>query len=267
MAAQFLYYTQSSITASTSTVLTSLTGTATNLDFLLNYRYQSKMIVATLSGSAYAYEVDLGSGNTLQPQYFIWINHNFYTVGSLDIEVYTKTTDTAIGAYDVSPAVTFTVNLSTYEPIFVAGSSLSSAKRFFKFKLITLPVANSTYCANFFLLASTDVYSPSVDPNLPRDKSFSRNGLVVNYASGGSKFGVSKSGRRRNWSVNYSYISTADKTILENLESAVGGGLRPFVFTDDGGTTYYYVRFDSDLQCNELASGLWDVSFRLLEDI
>lgn len=258
--ANFRYYTQNSVFEA-STPSDSI-GTATGETNALNYQWQSKVNIATVTGAEYAIQFLLSSA-AFQPKFLVIMNHNMFDE-TASVTFDAKTTDTGGGAYDLNYALDAVASNDIY---FYTWSVAAVQKTYYRVRIGSTS-ANLEF-ANIFLGSTDNVFEPSTDPDLPRDRGWLRDGLIINQSESGSKFAVEKSDRRRVWSILYRHISTANKTVLEDLEEACGGGLKPFVFTDDGGTTYFYVRWDetSPLFCRELASGLWECSFRLIEEI
>ena len=90
----------------------------------------------------------------------------------------------------------------------------------------------------------------------------------------GKKYSVKKHDLRKSWGLNYSYLSEADRTKLQNLHDAVDGTFDTFLFAEDNdfsgtlGTDYFTVRFTKDdLKFQQVASGAYSVSFTVEEEL
>lgn len=264
MASRTIFYTQSS--KMEAATITDIGGgmTATGEERLLDYRKQSKLQVTGVSSNTYAFRVDLGSGVTLQPQYYGFLNHNFSN-GTLDVKLYT-----GAGATDDGTTWTASLDISLATASnndFLIGSSYSLAKRYFKIELSN-NASTATYLGGFFMLTSAEVYQTSRDPSPVQQIGMSREGQVYNESHGGQVYTVTKYGRRTIWRLKWETISDADLLILQNFEAAVGGKETPFIFTLDNGSTYLYGRFASDLTYSVgTDADLNDVEFLIKEEV
>ena len=73
---------------------------------------------------------------------------------------------------------------------------------------------------------------------------------------------------RKKWSIKYTFISDADKLLLESFWNTVMGGSESFFWTDDYNSTQYAVRFKGEISFIYKGRGgnhRWDVSFDLEE--
>lgn len=92
-------------------------------------------------------------------------------------------------------------------------------------------------------------------------------------ADGGSRFtNIFNTTVRRNWNHEYHAIGTTFKTNFESWADEVyvssnGISRYPFYFTNDGGTTLYYVRSVGQLQFGKDAYQAWNTNIRLEEEL
>ena len=98
--------------------------------------------------------------------------------------------------------------------------------------------------------------------------------IAVKEAAGGARFSqISNTTKRRIWEYQYKAINTTEKTALEtwrdNIFMDLNGGLSryPFIFTDDGGTTHYFVRAIGSLLLTPQAYQLYETNLRLEEEL
>lgn len=253
--ANWLYYPQSSLVRNST--ITNLVGTLSVPYNSLNDRQHAVTKVATLSAGECSFRIDLGSGNTLAPDFIAIVNNTIYT-DTANLTLLTGSTDdgstwdeTIINAYAF---------LSTDEPIYLKVFAAGIARRYFKVKLTNASTA-STWGG--LLLGNKVSTTLTVNYGEPIDNDTS--GIRMNETSGGAGIGVVNYGIRRMWNVRYEYISTADKDLLLGLQTSTTGQLRPFVFTDTAGAIYY-VRLNSGIRRSEVAAGLWNVDFQLREE-
>mgnify|MGYP003141353217 CR=1 FL=1 len=120
---------------------------------------------------------------------------------------------------------------------------------------------------------SSTTYKPStnVDVNITYGRKYD---IVVNKSYGGKKYTTKKHDLRKAWTVNYSYLSEADRTVLQNLHDAVDGTFDTFLFSEDNdfsgtlGTDHFTVRFSKDdLNFKQVASGAYSISFTIEEEL
>lgn len=73
---------------------------------------------------------------------------------------------------------------------------------------------------------------------------------------------------RKKWSMKYTFISDADRVLLENFWNTVRGGSESFFWFDPLDNTQYVVRFKKEINFTYKGRGgnhRWDVDFDLEE--
>jgi|TARA_S200002703_G_scaffold97964_1_gene84640 hypothetical protein len=116
-------------------------------------------------------------------------------------------------------------------------------------------------------------YKPTT--NVDIDVAYGRNyDIVINTSYSGKKYSTKKHDLRKSWKLKYSYLSEADRTIIQNLHDATDGTFDTFLFAEDNdftgtlGTDHFTVRFTrDDLTFNQIASGAYSVSFSVEEEL
>ena len=97
--------------------------------------------------------------------------------------------------------------------------------------------------------------------------------VTVNSSAGGSRYSqVANTTVRRTWDLEYELLQTAEKTNLETFRNNIfmnfnGLSRYPFVFTDDGGTTFYFARARGSLLFTPMAYQLYSTKLRFEEEL
>ena len=120
---------------------------------------------------------------------------------------------------------------------------------------------------------SSTTYKPST--NVDIQIGYGRNyNIVVNKSYSGKKYTTTKHDLKKSWKLKYSYLSEADRTILQNLHDAADGTFDTFLFSEDNdftgtlGTDHFTVRFiKDDLTFNQIAVGAYSVSLSIEEEL
>jgi len=116
---------------------------------------------------------------------------------------------------------------------------------------------------------SKSTYSPSRNPNIGVGYGTDYSGIVENQAVGGEVYTVERFGKRRSWSMNYTFLSSADQAKLQALIDYADGRKTFFYFSEDNfGTTGIKVRFDQDtFAFEEVAQGVTSITLNLIEQL
>lgn len=116
-------------------------------------------------------------------------------------------------------------------------------------------------------------YKPTtnVDINVGYGRNYD---IVINKSYSGKKYSTKKQDLRKSWKLKYSYLSEADRTVIQNLHDATDGTFDTFLFAEDNdftgtlGTDHFTVRFTKDdLTFNQIASGAYSVSLSIEEEL
>jgi hypothetical protein len=112
-------------------------------------------------------------------------------------------------------------------------------------------------------------YTPSRNPNIGVSYSSDYSGIQVNQAIGGEVYTVERFGKRKGWSLNYTFLNSTDQGKLQALVDYADGRKTVFYFSeDDFGTSGTKVRFDQDsFSFEEVAQGATSITFTLLEQL
>ena len=104
------------------------------------------------------------------------------------------------------------------------------------------------------------VFDVSPDLGVQTGKDFS---VIQTESFGGDEFSFQRDSGKRTWQLNFSFISSAFKTKLENFRNTVGGPYRKFTY-NDGSTTYTNVRMSADsLLFTEVAPSVYSTSISI----
>lgn len=247
--------------------LTATAGTSSTVANTVNTRILSRMDVDTLgtyvSGTdEFMYRIDFGSGNTKQIDFIYIVGHNLYQE-TASLRLYYDISD---NASLTSPATLIGGNaaVSTDEPIWVETiGSVVAAKRYYWVLLDS--IAATAYAGCIGIGYSVN---PSVDPNWERSIEINiESGRIVNASHGGFNWKTRTHGVKRGWQVGYELISESDKDELLDWLSDADYADTPFVFTNDGGTTFYYGELIGNPILTPVQSGLYNLEFTISEVI
>ena len=116
---------------------------------------------------------------------------------------------------------------------------------------------------------SKGTYTPGRNPNIGVGYGTDYSGIVENQAVGGEVYTVERFGKRRSWSMNYTFLSSADQAKLQALIDYADGRKTFFYFSEDNfGTTGIKVRFDQDtFSFEEVAQGATSITLNIIEKL
>ena len=112
-------------------------------------------------------------------------------------------------------------------------------------------------------------YSPSINPNIGVRYGTDYGGIVRNQAVGGEVYTVERFGKRRTWTMMYSFLASADQAKLQSLIDQVDGRKTTFYFSEDNfGTSGVGVRFNQDsFAFEEVAQGATGITLSIIEQL
>ena len=263
MATNWKFYPQSPLVEAATLVAD--IGTSSTKDNILNNRKLSLLNVDTVTAGQYRLQIDVGSGNTIDPDFMALVNHNLYT-DTATVGLTHSTADTVTGTAP-SPVATdsFTVvtMTSAHQPIFVKTGIIVLAKRYW-----WLDITTSSAIAYIGQLLIGVTVNPSVDPNWESPIEIDiESGRIVNISPGGFNWKTRTHGIKQGWQVKYQFLSDADVTLFKAWLADDDFIDTPFVFTNDGGTTYYYGELMGNPQFKPVQAGLTDLEFFISEVI
>ena len=265
MATNWIYYPQSPL-VSAATVTDDI-GTATGEANILNPRLYSTLEVDTVTGGEYRLLIDVGSGNAITPDFMALLNHNLYT-DSGTVGLTYSTSDSLSGT---SPAGGTAVGVfspdtlsSGEQPTFVKTSFLANpSKRYWWLDFTTASNIASAGC-----LLIGNAVNPTVDPNWESMIEIDiESGRIVNSSYGGYNFKTRTHDIKRVWQVKYQFLNDSDLAILEAWLASESYCDTPFVFTNNGGTNYYYGELLGNPVFTPVQSSLTNVEFTISEVI
>lgn len=261
MATNWIFYPQSSkIEASTAV---DDVGSSTTRANLIDNRWLS-LCQITVSAGQYRVQLDLGSGVALAPDFYAVVNHSLNN-GVAQTSVVYSSTDTLSGTSPGGTPTTLGANTigASEEPIVVTEFTAPAAKRYWWFNISGTTTGENI--GNFIL---GNIVEPVVDPNWESEIEIDiESGRIVNKGPGGYNWKTRTHDVKRGWQVNYELLNDADRATLEDWLSDSEYADTPFVFTTDGGTTFYYGELLGNPIITPVQQGLTNISFTISEVI
>jgi len=212
--------------------------------------------------------IDLGSGITRTPDYLILGNYIFQSNGNTLITFQYSATGAFGGEQgdaftdENCEAATLTDKLKTF--------TATSAYRYWRLLVEDSNVTQITsiQLANLFFGTK---WEHNHDPEIGIAKGRYYES-IINESAGGNRFSqITNTTKRRSWDYDFKYITAAERANWETWIDAVYAGNKyshyPFYFSDDAGTTLYFVRSVGDIVFKEIAYNTWETSLRLEEEI
>ena len=119
---------------------------------------------------------------------------------------------------------------------------------------------------------SKGTFSPSRNPNIGVQYGTDYSGIIRNQAIGGEVYTVERYGKRRSWSMTYTFLSAADQAKLQALIDYADGRKTFFFFAEDdfasSGTNSVKVRFNQDnFAFEEVAQGATSITLNIIEQL
>jgi len=117
--------------------------------------------------------------------------------------------------------------------------------------------------------ASKSTFSPSRNPNIGVEYGSNYQGVLKNQAIGGECYTIERFGKRRTFTMTYSFLTSADQAKLQALIDFADGRKNFFFFSEDNfSTTGIKVRFDQDsFAFQEVANGATSITFSIIEQL
>ena len=117
--------------------------------------------------------------------------------------------------------------------------------------------------------ASKSTYTPSRNPNIGVEYGTNYQGVLRNQAIGGEVYTIERFGKRRTFTMTYSFLTSADQAKLQALIDYADGRKNFFFFSEDNFlTTGIKVRFDQDsFAFQEVANGATSITFSIIEQL
>ena len=117
--------------------------------------------------------------------------------------------------------------------------------------------------------ASKSTFSPSRNPNIGVEYGSNYQGVLKNQAIGGECYTIERFGKRRTFTMTYSFLTSADQAKLQALIDYADGRKNFFFFSEDNfSTTGIKVRFDQDsFAFQEVANGATSITFSIIEQL
>ena len=117
--------------------------------------------------------------------------------------------------------------------------------------------------------ASKSTFTPSRNPNIGVEYGSNYQGVLKNQAIGGECYTIERFGKRRTFTMTYSFLTSADQAKLQALIDYADGRKNFFFFSEDNfSTTGIKVRFDQDsFAFQEVANGATSITFSIIEQL
>ncbi|QDP55047.1 MAG: hypothetical protein Tp1111SUR768151_16 [Prokaryotic dsDNA virus sp.] len=117
--------------------------------------------------------------------------------------------------------------------------------------------------------ASKITFTPSRNPNIGVEYGSNYQGVLKNQAIGGECYTIERFGKRRTFTMTYSFLTSADQAKLQALIDYADGRKNFFFFSEDNfSTTGIKVRFDQDsFAFQEVANGATSITFSIIEQL
>lgn len=117
--------------------------------------------------------------------------------------------------------------------------------------------------------SSKSTFSPSRNPNIGVEYGTNYQGVLRNQAIGGEVYTIERFGKRRTFTMTYSFLTSADQAKLQALIDYADGRKNFFFFSEDNfSTTGIKVRFDQDsFAFQEVANGATSITFSIIEQL
>lgn len=245
-----------------SATLTATTGTSSTLDNIKNQRPALKMEVDSVgtyvSGAdEFMFKVDFGATQT--NSFVALVNHNLYQETG-QLRVYADAVDNPALTTPITPLGVVSA-VATDEPIWLGEFAGTHTKRYLWPHFDSISAA--AYCGTLLL---GEIAEPSVDPSWESPITIDiESGRIINVSPSGFSWKTRTHGIKNGWAVKYQLLNDADYAILNNWLTDSERVDMPFVFTDDGGTTYYYGELIGEPIISRVQAGLFNVEFTIQE--
>tara|TARA_R110000824_G_scaffold398240_1_gene602107 strand:- start:306 stop:710 length:405 start_codon:yes stop_codon:yes gene_type:complete len=120
--------------------------------------------------------------------------------------------------------------------------------------------------------ASKATYTPSRNPNIGVQYAADYTGVLVNQAVGGEIYTVERYGKRKTWTMSYSFLDATDQAKVQALIDYAVGKKTFFYFAEDdfasSGSNSVKVRFNQDVFAfEEVAQGATSITLNIIEQL
>jgi hypothetical protein len=95
-------------------------------------------------------------------------------------------------------------------------------------------------------------------------------GVQLMKSHSGQTYSIKKHGRQRTWDMNWNFIEDSDKTNFEKMFEITEGDRFPLHFTVDSDSatpTFYYGRFTSNFNIQEVSYQRYSVQISIIEEL
>jgi len=111
-------------------------------------------------------------------------------------------------------------------------------------------------------------FTPSRMPDMDVVETTAYKGILQNQAYGGKIYTNEKFGKQLEFELNYTNLSSSDRSLLEALFNAVKGQKLTFQFSADDGSTFNTVRFTKpDLKFTQTTYNIFSVGIVLRQEV
>ena len=111
-------------------------------------------------------------------------------------------------------------------------------------------------------------FTPSRMPDMDVVETTTYKGILQNQAYGGKIYTNEKFGKQLEFELNYTNLSSSDRSLLEALFNAVKGQKLTFQFSPDDGSTFHTVRFTKpDLKFTQTTYNIFSVGIVLRQEV
>ena len=115
-------------------------------------------------------------------------------------------------------------------------------------------------------------FTPDRNPNIGVQYGTNYGGIIKNIALGGECYTIERYGKRRSWTMTFSFLNSADQAKLQALIDFADGRKNEFFFAEDdfasSGANSVKVRFDQDtFSFEEVAQGATSITFNIIEQL
>ena len=115
---------------------------------------------------------------------------------------------------------------------------------------------------------SKGTFTPDRNPNIGVQYGTNYEGIISNQAIGGEVYTVERFGKRRYYTMTFSFLDSTDEGKLQALIDQADGRKNSFYYSPDDFSTSVLVRFDQDtFAFEEVAQGATSITLNLIEQL
>jgi len=221
---------------------------------------------SAIGASTFNIDIDLGSGVTRYLDHIILGGYKFSTnsIGdyylsySDDDSSYTEiTTD----SFDEQTVAT---------DLLITFTKTAAGHRYYRFAAEEVDSGNLTSfeLGNFFC---GEMITLSTSYNLDTTEGIAYD-VISNQGAGGYRYGqIVNTSQRKNWTYNFEYLTSAEKTTIETFANTIycSSGLSryPFYFSPDSGTTLHFGRLVGEITFTQIAYQRYSCGFNIQQEL